>query len=459
MKSSSTFVLLVALPTAMAHGYLTQPAARQVLTCQGLAINGDGDFDPTAIKFGNMMNMNGAQGAFTGLCSGKTECGTDWQTNVNNDQCKQCLDKAAADTKVISNDAGETLNPVPRLGIGGDTYHRNAFSFNSSSRNGDWVAQATQALTDKGLSEKNAKCNSAPDGYNAFCRNTTGQTSIEVKMQITAHHFGWSEFRLCRNMAGKNNYSDAQACFNADVLTFNGEDAKKRYPAFTMGSKGSRASTPAGNPPTDPTDYAALSPSVRCQGPDRCPSDRGDTYNPMQQFLKATYPTLWSPNGSCCASGGDCGGFDDTDGSQKKLTRWVFPSPEYASSASVSKTCKVKGATCMSGTYTVVVKLPVDLKPTECTKDAPCTLSWLFMTGNSPDAYPEAFRNLADFYLDENGHRTQPLTPPKPPSGKCECNASGDAACPHCTQADTEGKCHCAPFGKFDGNICTWKPN
>merc|ERR1711959_218891 len=34
-----------------------------------------------------------------------------------------------------------------------------------------------------------------------------------------------------------------------------------------------------------------------------------------------------------------------------------------------------------------------------CTQDEPCTLQWLFMTGNSQDSYPEAFRNCADFKI------------------------------------------------------------
>merc|ERR1711920_789567 len=33
------------------------------------------------------------------------------------------------------------------------------------------------------------------------------------------------------------------------------------------------------------------------------------------------------------------------------------------------------------------------------TRSNPCTLQWLYMTGNSPDSYPEAFRNCADFEL------------------------------------------------------------
>merc|ERR1711988_1848307 len=46
--------------------------------------------------------------------------------------------------------------------------------------------------------------------------------------------------------------------------------------------------------------------------------------------------------------------------------------------------------------YKVRVRLPAGLS---CTQEAPCTLQWTYMTGNSVDSYPEVFRNCADFKL------------------------------------------------------------
>merc|ERR1712187_496365 len=46
-----------------------------------------------------------------------------------------------------------------------------------------------------------------------------------------------------------------------------------------------------------------------------------------------------------------------------------------------------------------------------CTQDEPCTLQWLFMTGNSQDSYPEAFRNCADFKISQRRRHLHPLHP------------------------------------------------
>merc|ERR1712118_623082 len=127
------------------------------------------------------------------------------------------------------------------------------------------------------------------------------------------------------------------------------EDAKQRY---------------AGHMNTgvaDPSDYIGTSASVRCDGPDA--------------DLKLEAPQIWSPPGSCCYDGGDCG---DSNTSKVQNKRFVLPKsaagPEY----------KVR------------VRLPAGLS---CTQEAPCTLQWTYMTGNSMDSYPEVFRNCADFKL------------------------------------------------------------
>merc|ERR1712019_261083 len=60
--------------------------------------------------------------------------------------------------------------------------------------------------------------------------------SFDLEMLITAHHWGWSEFRLCTEGAGKgpDGTGVTQECFNQNVLTFDTEDAKKRYPTKNM---------------------------------------------------------------------------------------------------------------------------------------------------------------------------------------------------------------------------------
>jgi len=59
--------------------------------------------------------------------------------------------------------------------------------------------------------------------------------------------------------------------------------------------------------------------------------------------------------------------------------------------------------------YTYRIYLPTGLT---CTQEDPCTLQWLFMTGNSQDSYPEAFRNCADFKLATGS--SGPVSTPAP---------------------------------------------
>merc|ERR1712003_219389 len=130
--------------------------------------------------------------------------------------------------------------------------------------------------------------------------------SIEVSMMITAHHWGWSEFRLCRKGGrGENGQGVTQECFNQDVLRFDVVDAARRY-------KGQMAASVE-----DPSDYIGTSAATRSAGPE----------------------------------------------------------------------------------YKYRIYLPAGLT---CTQEEPCTLQWLFMTGNSQDSYPEAFRNCADFKISNS---------------------------------------------------------
>jgi hypothetical protein len=74
-----------------------------------------------------------------------------------------------------------------------------------------------------------------------------------------------------------------------------------------------------------------------------------------------------------------------------------MPRVDAAEEATGGSPSNVPGAEPMNGIYTVKLKLPsVALRICE-TKV--CTLQWLYVTGNSPAGYPEAFRNCADFKI------------------------------------------------------------
>ena len=98
---------------------------------------------------------------------------------------------------------------------------------------------------------------------------------------------------------------------------------------------------------------------------------------------------MWSPPGTCCFDGGDCGSSNST---RDQDVRFVLP----ASSAGPD--------------YTLRLYLPDGLT---CSQAAPCTLQWTYMTGNTEDGYPEVFRNCADFSLGQGGSATPaPTTQP-----------------------------------------------
>merc|ERR1711988_285679 len=92
---------------------------------------------------------------------------------------------------------------------------------------------------------------------------------------------------------------------------------------------------------------------------------------------------------------GDCG---DSNSSKVQNKRFVVPKvaagPEY----------KVR------------VRLPAGLS---CSQEAPCTLQWTYMTGNSVDSYPEVFRNCADFKLGSSD-TVAPAPTPVPTESELE---------------------------------------
>merc|ERR1712176_460542 len=367
--------MLVALVAG--HGYLTLPKARQLLLSDAYGV---GLRNPGAnrcdIAVGNAMNMNGCQGAqsyssCTTLCNGQE----------GSDACKECR------TKLFKK------HVPPRVGVCGGV-------INKSHPDHDEVFAKVDSTGCENVGTKEASCVKQALASDQISELTLSpdDNSFDLEMLITAHHWGWSEFRLCTEGAGKgpDGTGVTQECFNQNVLTFDTEDAKKRYPTKNM----TDASRPGGQSPTgwktynptSPSDYRGTSASVRCDGPG----------TEIKQDLKKEEPDLWSPGGSCCNGGGDCKN-SDTDADQN--IRWVFPRPDAATKAKAPST-QGSGGQSMSGTYTVKIPLPDEVR-SKCTKEkGPCTIQWLFMTGNSPDSYPEAFRNCADFTIKadtENG--------------------------------------------------------
>merc|ERR1712216_872140 len=66
--------------------------------------------------------------------------------------------------------------------------------------------------------------------------------------------------------------------------------------------------------------------------------------------------------------------------------------------------------------YKVRGRLPAGLS---CSQEAPCTLQWTYMTGNSVDSYPEVFRNCADFKLGSSD-TVAPAPTPVPTESELE---------------------------------------
>merc|ERR1711972_947394 len=382
--------MLVALVAG--HGYLTLPKARQLLLSDtygvGLRNPGAKECD---IAVGNAMNMNGCQGALPISYSCNSECNGQWGSEL----CKECKTKQF---KLHG-------HAPPRVGVCGGV-------INKSHPDHDDVFAKVDSKGCENVGTKHPSCVTQALASDQISELTLSpdDNSFDLDMLITAHHWGWSEFRLCTEGAGKgpDGTGVTQECFNQNVLTFDTEDAKKRYPTKNM----TDASLPRpggqskGNQwkiynPTSPSDYQGTSAAVRCDGPGI----------EIKQHLKKEEPDFWSPGGSCCNGGGDCKN-SDTDPDQN--IRWVFPRPSAATKSKAPSTQGSSGQS-MSGIYKVKIQLPDEVR-SKCTKEkGPCTIQWLFMTGNSPNSYPEAFRNCADFKLSTSAVSTK-LTTSSPSS-------------------------------------------
>lgn len=350
-RSHGLALLVCALPSqVLGHGMLTMPMARQMIIGDGRYPNGVGLTNPgwgeCGISEGNGMNMNGCQGA------------------------------------VAIQEQPANMKPAPHVGVCGGLTNEvgDVMAVVQPPAEGcERVGDGDKSCVEQALrSPIMSKLDVDKDGY------------FETRIRITAHHWGWSEFRLCTEGEGRGSDGKGvtQECFNKHVLSFDFEDAARRYPKAQM----SDTSRPGCFYPSsgtlckeieNPSDYATMEPSARCDGVG-APTPSGDVE--------------FAPGGSCCVGGGKC---DDPD-RKDQTTRWVFPKPTAASrSGKLPPTKALRyasgGPTPMDGEYTIKLKMPEDA--VQACKKKVCTLQWLFVTGNSPSAYPEAFRNCADFRM------------------------------------------------------------
>mmetsp|Transcript_19566 Transcript_19566/g.33936 ORF Transcript_19566/g.33936 Transcript_19566/m.33936 type:complete len:423 (+) Transcript_19566:115-1383(+) len=183
---------------------------------------------------------------------------------------------------------------------------------------------------------------------------------IEIKVKITAHHWGWFEFRLCVPDDGGVDRTQpiTQACLNKHVLKFNR--------TYTMNSYTSNMESGV----SSPADYV---------GP--------GSSNYRFEHSKCPYLPDGGLRGSCCRSGGSC-----SDPSENE-ERWVLPKPQ-------------------DEPFVMRFKVPEGI---ECER---CVLQWFYETGNSPDSYPEGFWNCADIQVIGSGQTSAPTLPtPAPTNG------------------------------------------
>ena len=139
-----------------------------------------------------------------------------------------------------------------------------------------------------------------------------GQT-IDIQVKITAHHWGWFEFRLCRNDDGGLNTSlpRTQSCLNQYILQFD--------PMYTASSYVGKMRSNSGL--KSPADYNG-DPNFYSWEHSKCPYLPG------------------APKGSCCNEGGNCSNpVNNTD-------RWVLPDPSLAGMVYNLKYKLPTGVTC-----------------------------------------------------------------------------------------------------------------
>jgi len=226
-----------------------------------------------------------------------------------------------------------------------------------------------------------------------------GQT-FDIEVKITAHHWGWFEFRLCRPADGGKNLSKpiTQNCLNQHVLEFDEKFTKNSY----LGKMRKGVKSPA--------DYA------------------GDKNVYAIEHAKCDYLPMGGPGGSCCRNGGKCSPEDSN------TNRWMLPDPTKAGL-----------------TYKLKYKLPEDV---ECDR---CVLQWYYQTGNSIDGYPEGFWNCADVTITSGKVNTPAPTRTPAPTKTAAPTTPTCYAIKSCVTDKLCRQVRCAK-AFVDAGLCSTKP-
>jgi len=346
--AASAFTIICYLYGAEAHGFMSKPAARQLYyNNMGPAINGNSEQGTpvSGLELGpsNEMNLNAVHGG--------GQAGWVVEKAYKHSVCGD-----ASEAHVLHAQESGSTNRKERGGAFDD--------------DGAYGMQVPHTVSKQTYSEGG---------------------DIEIEIKITAHHYGWFEFRLCDH---KTSALTTQACLNEHVLRFDRE-AMKHADNLPMRNDWNEK-------PADVTDYVGLSAHNRCSGPGVLERFAWNISEGGQ--VPEGLCTTCFPHGTCCdVSGGYVQNEDDRNPDQwwgevgvardcgdpnTNDQRWVLP----ASGSDYSMTYKLpSGVTC---------------EPPE----KPCTLQWLYITGNSQDAYPEIFANCADIYI----HAANGSTPTSP---------------------------------------------
>lgn len=200
---------------------------------------------------------------------------------------------------------------------------------------------------------------------------------VDIEVVLTAHHKGHFEFRLCNPGSAS---LTTQECLSEHVLEFDEAYTQQQF----QGEMNDGCASPA-DMVCDSSLYSWK--AIQC---DKLPASH--LGNP-------------GPVGSCCDTvrGGTC------SPTSSNKHRWVIPKASA------------------SNTYTMKYKLPAGVV---CDR---CVLQWYYQTGNSPEAWPEAFYNCADITILGNGQTATPTVPtatraPVTPSTVTYTRSPGTAA-------------------------------
>ena len=221
-------------------------------------------------------------------------------------------------------------------------------------------------------------------------------STLDIKVRITAYHYGWFEFRLCTDAGALT-----QECLNQHVLELDETYSLAQYSSGDM---------PRGLLNT--LDYI---------GSDT--TDYGHKHTLCDKIPGA-------PSGSCCRNGGTC------SSPAANRHRWMLPAPG------------VDG-----GEYTVRVKIPSGVSCDHC------VLQWMYQTANSIDHYPEAFWNCADIKVvgDNGGAPTThaPVPAPTAPTTSAPTTFTAHPTPPTTTFQGT-GSCTGLPCSSADMCRSQW---